>query len=174
MADWMTAEIWIGGKLPRQLVPEMPIEGLWTDWYGTPCVVDPDKLMEIANENNGYLHLIDVEAPYGELPELEEWLQQHELPFRRFSDGKYEHDTVIVESRPDLENWPWRRQLASKAGNPLTDATAIAAVLQRMKPFVDAEKPPSFEEWLKFRKVYEELRSAVPEPFPPMPKFEVV
>jgi len=87
--------------------------------------------------------------------------------------GTLRRDLVIVESRSDLENWPWRQQFVSKAGKPLVDATTIDAILQRMKPLLDVEKPAE-EVQLMLHKVYEELRSAVPEPFPPMPKFEIV
>ena len=36
MADRMSAEIWIGGKLPRSLLNEFPISDLRLDWDETP------------------------------------------------------------------------------------------------------------------------------------------
>ena len=41
MADWMAAEIWIGGKLPRSLLDEFPISDLKLDFLRDDKNYDP-------------------------------------------------------------------------------------------------------------------------------------
>ena len=43
-----------------------------------------------ASDENKLLHFYDCEAAYGEFQELEGWLREYKIPFRRHSSGKYE------------------------------------------------------------------------------------
>ena len=103
MADRMAAEIWIGGTLRRSLLEEFPISDLRLDWDNNCLASSAEADILAARDEDGLLHFADVEAAWGEFEELEGWLREHNLPFRRRSEGKYEHMPELVEFRPDLK-----------------------------------------------------------------------
>ena len=94
MADRMAAEIWIGGKLPRSLLDEFPIDDLRVDWDENPVDRTSEETL-LAGREDDHLHFCDCEAAYGEFQELEGWLREHNIPFQRQSSGKYEYDPCV-------------------------------------------------------------------------------
>src|SRR5664280_895511 len=102
MADRMPGEIWIGGKLPRSLLDEFPISDLKLDFDETPFDATTEEGILSARDEDGLLHFADCEANWGEFAELEGWLREYNMPFRRHSSGKYGYMPELVESRPDL------------------------------------------------------------------------
>ena len=83
MADRMCAEIWIGGKLPRTLLEELPVSDLRLDWDENRLASSAEADILAARDADGLLHFADAEAAWGEFQELEGWLREHKLPFRR-------------------------------------------------------------------------------------------
>ena len=48
------------------------------------------------------MHLTDDQARWGRFEELEEFLEEHRIPYRRRSEAKYEYDAELVEYRPEM------------------------------------------------------------------------
>ena len=94
MADRMAAEVWIGGKFPRSLwgVSRFrPVHGLGPE----PVEIHFRGGHSGRPERDGLLHFADVEAAWGQFQELEGWLREHNLPFRRHSEAKYEYSPEL-------------------------------------------------------------------------------
>lgn len=84
MADRSAAAIRIGGHLPHALAPDLveaiEIEGVSTDWDGTPF--SPDDLLAGRS-----LYLVATEVAGGTFDHLEDFCYGHDLPFARWCDG---------------------------------------------------------------------------------------
>ena len=98
----MAAEFWIGGKLRRRLLEEIPLTNMRLDWDEHPLELTSAEGLLAARDENQLLHFCDCEAAYGEFQELEGWLRECKIPFRRHSSGKYEYLPETIEFRPDL------------------------------------------------------------------------
>ena len=136
MSDRMAAEIWIGGKIPATLVPDLcaaiRTEGLATQWGDAPfkptCA---EELLAVSCEcpqapKRLLVWLCDDEQPWGEFEALESFLQEHNIPYDRYTDGRYEYDCELVQFRPGLG---LQCCVTNKAGQPLVDRAEVAAVL---------------------------------------------
>ncbi len=108
MADYMAAEILIGGRIPASIVPELcqaiRQERLGLD-YGRACF-DPDTASDLLEacraDSHGalVLKLSDDQARWGEFEQLERFLQDNAIAYTRRSEGKYDCDPEQVEFRP--------------------------------------------------------------------------
>lgn len=135
MADYMTAQITIGGGLPRRLVPGLCAaitkEGLSLEWGEARfCPQSAQELLEVRCEVDGrlYLRLCDDDAAYGEFDQLEAFLFRHGIPYDRQSEGKYEYDPVVVFFRPPHDPVAL---LATSAGRVVTPAAPLWSLAAR-------------------------------------------
>jgi hypothetical protein len=168
MADRMAAEIWLGGKLPRELLPEFPISDLRLDWDGTPFDWTTEAGILAARDEEGLLHFADCEVAWGEFQELEDFLREQALPFRRHSSGKYGYLPELVEFRPDLDQE--LSTLATDQREPLIATSALAPVLAKMAA-LRALSDAQVEVW---QQLFDELSKLLPPTLPPLPPFEIV
>lgn len=165
MADRMPAQIWIGGKLPRSLLEDFPARGLATNWDGSRLAhLTEESLLRVRDED-GLLTFCDEDAWWGEFEELERWLMEHKMPFRRQSDGKYEYLPEIVEFRPDLGHEGYHQTICSDDGEPLLYSSYILPIVKEMEKTDDP---------VRLRALVEQLRTRMPPEFPPLPPFEIV
>jgi len=176
MSDRMAAEIWIGGKLPRSLLKEFPISDLCLDWDGNRLQSSAEADILAARDEDGLLHFVDVEAAWGEFEELEGWLREHNIPFRRQSEGKYEYDACIVEFRPDLKGKQNRDRhtLTTQDGKPVVCRDEIEKAIQGMARLVNDRKRPAGQRLQAWEQLYRKLLRAVPPELPPLPPIEIV
>jgi hypothetical protein len=175
MADRMSAEIWIGGKLRRDLLEEFPVSDLCLDWEGSRLPSSSEADLLAARDKEGLLHFADVEVAWGEYTELEDWLRKHHLPFRRHSEGKYEYSPELVEYRPDLKGSRNREVYCctSPEGKPMVLVAEVSSVVDRMAKLV-TDKRPAKERLRAWEKLFRKLANALPPELPPLPKFEIV
>ena len=174
MADRIAAEIWIGGKFPRSLLDEFPISDLRLDWDETSFDATSEEGVLGARDENGSLHFADCEAAWGEFAELEGWLREHQIPFRRQSEGKYEHDPCLVEFRPDLAGKPDRYTLTTQGGDPVICRKEIETTMHRMERLVKDTKRSAEKRLQAWERIYRGLIRAIPPKLPPLPPFEIV
>ncbi len=176
MADRFAAELWIGGRLLRSLLDEFPVSDLCLDWDGNrpQSYVEAD-ILATRNED-GLLHFADVEAAWGEFQELEGWLREHKLPFRRQSEGKYEYDACIVDFRPDLKGRQNqdRYTLTTQDGKPVVRIEEIEKIVEGMAELVDDRKRTTTRHLQAWEQLYRKLLRAVPPELPPLPPFTIV
>ena len=175
MADRMAAEIWIGGKLLRSLVESMPISDLRVDWENTPLASSDEVDILAARNEDGLLHFADAEIAWGEFQELEDWLREHIVPFRRRTEGKYEHTPELVEFRPDLKGTRNRDVYAitSPEGAPMVFASEVETITTRMAKLADDRKRSATQRVQAWEKLFHKLTLVLPPKLPPLPPFEI-
>ena len=117
----------------------------------------------------------------GEIPrptpqELEEWLRQHNVPFRRRSEGKYEYNAETVEFRPDLKGKRNRDvyALTTPEGHPVVLAAEIKKVANRMAKVAADRKRSARQRLQAWGKLLAKLVHILPPKLPPLPPFEIV
>jgi hypothetical protein len=93
MSDHYSARIEIGGDLPRQHLPRF-------------C-----SLFEVSGEDellghiaDGHLVLEDEQAAWGQFLELESACRDLDLPYRRHSEGYWDHPPQLVFWQPGMED----------------------------------------------------------------------
>ena len=174
MADRMSAEIWIGGKLRRRLLEEIPLTNMRLDWDEHPLESTSAEGLLAARDENRLLHFCDCEAAYGEFQELEGWLRECKIPFRRHSSGKYEYLPETVEFRPDLGKGNVEVYcLTTDAGEPLIARSALAPTLAAMAKLRRSNRSlaSQLQAW---KRLASRLARLVPSDLPPLPPFEIV
>ncbi|HEY3963619.1 MAG TPA: hypothetical protein VGM05_03615 [Planctomycetaceae bacterium] len=179
MSDRMAAEIWIGGRIPKRLVPQLCgticTEGISLDW--DESLFAPNNaadLLEGCGDEGGtrLLHLCNVEACWGEFGELEEFLVRRKISFRRRSEAKYEHDAQIVEFRPGIEPVRYPTDSSGKPYVPLADLIHAATQLDRA---VESAGGKSATQLLsRLRDVRRLVKNSLPIVVPPLEPFEFV
>ena len=175
MADRMSAEIWIGGKLPRSLLEEFPVSDLSMDWDNTRLASSAEADIMAARDETGLLHFADIEADWGEFQELEKFLREHKLPFRRRSEGKYEHAPELVEFRPDLKGKRNRDVYAitSPEGAPMVFVSEIEEIAARMAKLSRDRKRSASRRLQAWEKLFHKLTLVLPPKLPQLPPFEI-
>ena len=145
MSDRMAAEIWIGGRIATRLVPQLcdaiSSQGASLDWdKGQFAPVGAAELMDACIDEGGVrlLHLCNVEASWGEFGELEEFLVQRKIAFRRRSEAKYEHDACVIGFRPGIGPVQYPTDSSGKPFVPLADLVQASAWLEQA---VDHQTP---------------------------------
>ncbi len=177
MADRMAAEIWIGGPIPEPLVEALcghiRDEALSLD-YGEASFEphDAEELLRGAAENDGLLRLCDDEVAWGEFRDLEGWLQEHGIPYTRRSDGKYEHDPVVVEFRPEEG---LHEMVADKALRPVIPVSEVRDAANILRTAADLMRENSFVQGARqVSLAFDKLQEALPPELPPLPPLEIV
>ena len=171
MADRMSAEIWIGGKLARSLLEEFPISDLWLDWDQTPFDASSEDGILATRDENKLLHFADCEAAWGEFQELEGWLREHDIPFKRHSSGKYDYLPELVEFRPDLGEDI--QAIATDSGEPLVSRSELVPILESMAKLQRSTRPLNAQV-RAWKRLSDKLVKVVPPALPALPPFEIV
>ena len=176
MADRMAAEIWIGGKLPRSLLENFPISDLRLDRDHNRLRSSTEADILAARDEDGLLYFADDEAAWGEFEELEGWLREHNLPFQRHAEGKYEHPAETIEFRPDLRGKRNRNVYVttSPEGAPMVFASDIEAITTRMAKLAADRKRSTTQRLQSWAKLLRKLTLILPPKLPPLPPFEIV
>jgi hypothetical protein len=110
MSDRSTGEIWIGGKIKRELVPDLceaiRAQPMHLEWMGAQFEPTTEsQLLEAIDDLCGIkaLRLCNTDANGGEFSELERFLQMNDLPYTRHSGGCRYYDGRKVFYRPGRE-----------------------------------------------------------------------
>jgi len=171
MADRIPAEIWIGGKLSRSLLDEFPISDLKLDWDETPFDSTTEEGILSARDESGLLHFADCEIAWGEFSDLEEWLREHNIPFKRHSSGKYEYLPELVEFRPDLGEDI--QTITTESGEPLVCKSDLVPILDKMARLCRSNRPLSVQ-LRAWKQLSGKLDKLVPPTLATLPPFEIV
>jgi hypothetical protein len=167
----MAAEIWIGGKLRRSLLEEFPISDLRLDWDQTPFDASSEEGILAARDESKLLHFADCEAAWGEFEELEGWLREHNIPFKRHSSGKYEYLPESAEFRPDLGEDI--QTITTDSGEPLVCKSDLVPILDKMARLRRSNRPLSAQ-LRAWKRLSGKLDKLVPPTLAPLPPFEIV
>ena len=179
MSDYMPAEIWIGGRVPATLAPQLceqiSSQGASLEWGGgsfTPS--EARELLEACEDDDGVrlLRLYDDQARGGQFEALETFLQEHEIAFSRRSDGKYEYDPEVVESRPGRAPVYWT---TDHGGNPTVQVAGLLEIEQMLGHAIQQLSDGMASRALaELRTAAERFRQQLPPSVPPLEPFEIV
>jgi hypothetical protein len=149
MSDRMSAEIWIGGAVPKRLVPELcqaiQESGASNDWSESNFAPETAEDLLGTVDGDGHLELMDHEARYGELPELEAFCREHGIAFDRQSDAKYEYSAELVRFRPE-DGGQTFVTTTDQEGTLLVEVTAVLEVRDALRQGRAAEALRLLEE----------------------------
>ena len=84
MSDRFHASLKIGGPVSKGLIPAL------ADQLANAGLLFTDAFPAQHIDEDGLLVLEDEQAPYGEFPELETWLEEHDIEFDRHSSGYFD------------------------------------------------------------------------------------
>jgi len=179
MSERMAAQIWIGGKVAGQLVPELcgeiDAEGVALDWGGARFA--PKTEAELLNarvdcEGAAVLYLCDEQASWGRFDSLEGFLQEHDIPFTRRDDGGAVYNGEIVEFRAgqDPVCIP-----TDADGEPVVDASVLRPVDELLTAALEQlENGSTDKAALMLKDAHGQLRAQLPPVVAPLEPFEIV
>jgi hypothetical protein len=180
MSDRIPTEIWIGGKVAASLVPDLCAaivdEGVCLEWGG-PRVdpTGPDDLIAAIKANHQGVRLLwfcDEEASCGEFDVLESFLQTHDVPFTRRTDGRYEYDPVKVEFRPGRGQVDLAADRSGETVVPATPLIALEATLTKALQLIRSGESKRATAALQAAR--RKLCRVLPPSIPPLQPFEIV
>ena len=178
MAENMAAEIEIGGKVAAGLVPEL-CRIISEAGVGLDCgsydfrPASAKDLLEARRDTDDVLLLIDDQARWGEFPDLETFLSEHNIPYTRRTEPKYEYDGELVDFRPGggVIVVP-----INAAGYPIVPASALADVDAALAQALEylTKGPGSVGPAIEpAKKAQQLLREHLPPQVPPLEPFEI-
>ena len=129
-----------------------------------------DELRQ-ALEENGHLFLADDQARFGMFEELEGFLCEHNIPFDRHSDARYEFDAENVRFRPGMD-----RPLdvpSNGTGDDLMDVNMIRPVAKELARLA-VGKLTKDKLLAAVKKASRKLNKVLPPKVEPLPPLQVV
>jgi len=161
MADHFYGNITIGGRLDadtaealRKAINDQQIHGVMR----THFFESVGAMLDYARKQDGRLYFEDDQASGGQFDALEVFLQQHDIPYERYSDNYAEYDAERVYYAPGMEE-PFQR-LEDNDGY----AMMIGPELRKVRNYIQNGE---IDEALMLLKRHLEA-------FPEIPKFEVI
>jgi hypothetical protein len=133
--DQFPGEIEIGGTLDRLLVPDLLaiLQGasVCLSWESELFAPASESELLQALDAKHHLHFYNQFALEGEFPSLEDWLIEHQLPFRRISKGSALYQAERLEFRKGL-SVP-QRMPVDGSGNGLIPRDELRTVFRYLK-----------------------------------------
>ena len=158
MPEYVPAEIVIGGKMKRALLPELlkeikeaHVSHDYGDTRAEPA--DEAELLECV-DSLGHLCFHDEGASNGEFFGLEAFLHVNNIPFTRKGEGGCEFDSEVVEFRRDMErpdirctNYRGECVVGESDLEPLLRCDCLPEVKCRLRELIRADLPdlPPFQ-----------------------------
>lgn len=145
MSTRMAADISIGGKIAATLMPELCRaiceQGVALEWGAAPF--QPSDARELLTERQELepggamvLRLYDEQAHWGEFDELEAFLQEHDIPYTRRTDGDCQYDPAVIEFRPGAAPL---LLAANKDGEPVVAVSLLGELVDRLNSTASAD-----------------------------------
>lgn len=179
MSERLAAEIWIGGNIPGTLVPDLCAaitdEGVALEWgdgsFAPKTGEDLDASLRENEKHELLLWLCDDEASWGQFDDLEQFLQEHRIPFTRRTAGNAAYDPEVVEYRPNCG----AITLAANVDGRLTvDAAELEPVEHMLDAAIKLAEVHSDANFLSLvQTALKLLREQLPRPLPPLEPFSI-
>jgi hypothetical protein len=176
MPDRLSTEIWIGGDIPESLVPELceliRTEEAALDWGKRSFQPRTARDLQVAAPKDEPLRLCDERAAGGCFQELERFLEENRIAFRRRCEGRYECEPQMVEYRPGYE----LVELETNAGGyPVVLALDLIPVKHLLEAALEAaDDQPDSRTLSLLQTALKTLREQMPPELPPLEPFQVV
>lgn len=133
MSDRMYAEIHIGGSLYRRDLEE---------FIELACSANRDEKVDEAwllryakeNDTDGEIILRDPEVAWGKFEDLEKFCEDHDLTYRRETEGKYEYDPETAYWTPGMKEALC--MVTSRDGNATVQVGTLRHEIGNLKKFL--------------------------------------
>jgi hypothetical protein len=178
----MVCQIEIGGQIFRtQRDPDEPEitmlealigaindEGCCEEYGDKELLLETEAdLLEHLDPDTGRLRFRHDQKPNGQFEQLEDWLQEHGIPFRRWSEAKYEYDAEEVIWLPDMSK-PFHCIMDQEC-NEVVKGEAVREVMELLVAYQTEE--PTRSDYLN--EAIAKMRKLCPD-VPEVPKFEIL
>ena len=124
-----------------------------------------------ALDENGHLFLVNDQARYGMFEELEDFLCEHDIPYDRHSDARFEWDAENVTFRPGMER-PLEMP-SNKDGDTLLRMDQIRPLAKELARLATA-KLTKGKILAVVRKASRKLNKLLPPEVEPLPPLQIV
>jgi len=170
MSDRFSAQILIGGNLPKAKVPDflkaLEADGVRHEWGEHYIRAEEGEQAltksEYGRENGTkVLRFCDEEACYGQFEKVEEFCEKNKLSFDRNSEAYCSYDAETVSFRPGHRDC----RFSDQNGNPLVPVSAITRAFG--KDCKKVEKMPK-------DKLVKTLKKLCGLDVPELPEFKIV
>jgi hypothetical protein len=179
MTEPISAQIWVGGPIPRRLVPELcktiGDEGVSLEWDDTCFQPEcEEELVAALEDADGVrlLYLCDNQADYGEFDQLEKFCLREQMTFRRQSDSKIEFDAELVENRPGIGRVRYPTDACGRPFMPLATMAEVAGEVDKATETADGQT--ALELLRRLRNIQQLMHEKMPVVMPPLTPFEIV
>lgn len=182
MSERIAAHIQIGGKVSRNVAEELcsviateRVSLEWGEAQFSPGSID--ELLAARSDDADELHtlqLYDDEASWGEFEDLEEFLQEHKVPFVRYTEGKFEFDPEVVAYHPSCGVVSWLTNHSRKATVQASEVKPIAESLAKLTAEVQKGKLDTAKLQVKLQRLHGKLRKCLPPDVPALETFEII
>lgn len=180
MAEYMPGEIWIGGKIAANLVPDLCAaiskEGVALEWDDCDFVpATAEDLLEAVRPNKSgvrLLRLCSSQARWGQFAALERFLEDHRIAYTRFSAGQQDYDHEKVEFRPNTDR---TEMVSDSQGEPVVAASRLQALDSALARAVESARSGSVETTVRLiQSARRSLQESLPGEMPPLEPFQIV
>jgi len=179
MSERMSAEIWIGGKVPSSRVPKLcaaiSAEGVSLDWddaqFSPASARDLQDALKANAQGVALLWLCDHASRWGEFSDLEMFLQKHNIPYTRRSDGNEAYDPETIEFRPGSRATAYPANLS---GEPVVKVSELLPVRESLAAALElARDKPGQADWSLVEAAYRTMCEQLSCPLPPLEPFSI-
>lgn len=174
MPEMIAAHITIGGRVPSELVPQLceliSQEDLALDWGGKQFA--PRTAEDLLSARQGQrLQLFAETASWGEFKSLEQFLIEHQIPFDRHHDAKYEIASTALFYRPEFGCQEFLTDGNEEVLCQAAPLLELAASLRQVREQLSGGQISAAEDQLSA--CIDQLESHLPAEVPPLPQFEI-
>lgn len=178
MADYIAAQITIGGCISRKLIPRLCralcAEALALEWGNEafqPASVEDLLSARQVIDGELVLRLFDDSAAYGEFPLLEVFLQKYRIAFDRQSEGHYTAPPRLVSFRPKAGVREW---FTTSEGSLVVEASPLWELQGQVDSLIRSHRHGRTRQTQdRLLHLSSLLKEAVPDRPAPLPAFEI-
>jgi hypothetical protein len=178
MADYVSAQISIGGRVAREAVAGLCQaicdQGLALGWCEAPFQPASDKESLAARKEVAgalVLSLCADEVAWGVFPELEAFLEEQGISYDRFHEAKYEIEATVKQFRPGRGAVEFSSTLSQVIVVPAAPVwRAMAEVRQAIVDLGSGRITPVRE---SLQATLSQLETQLPQQLPPLETFEI-
>lgn len=179
MTDYVAGHITVGGQVPKRLVKKLcqrissqEVALNWADWDFHPK--SASELLKARKKIAGHhvLRLYSDNVANGNFDLLQDFLQEHELPFNRWHEAKYETQCELMVYRPGADLRFFQTNFLEEIVVRARPLMLVGATIQEVQQQLRGGSERKAQRLL--RQCAKHLAENLPSGFGPVPSFEIV
>ena len=176
MPEMIAAHITIGGQARNDLVADLCAliaqEDLALDWDGKQFSPRTAKELLAARQTEGMrIQLFADAASWGQFELLEQFLIEHQIPFDRHHDAKYEIASTTLFYRPEFGCQEYLTDANEKVVCPARPLRGLATSLKQVREQLRGGEIAAAEQLIAA--CIDQLDAHMPTEVPPLPPLEI-